>query len=58
MGDLLKIEILRKMIVMKKILEIDTDIKILMKTFVIIASVVVFVFGGLALSSLIVALLN
>jgi len=46
------------MTAMKKILDTNTDIKILLKTYAIIAAVVVFVFGGLALSSLIVALLN
>ena len=58
MGDLMEIQILRKMTVMKKILNTDSDIKILMKTYAIILAVVVFVFGGLALKAFIVGLLN
>ncbi len=58
MGDLMEIQILRKMTVMKKILDTDSDIKILMKTYAIILAVVVFVFGGLALKAFIVGLLN
>ena len=58
MGDLLKIQILRKMTVMKNILDTNTDIKILLKTYAIILAVVVFVFGGLALKAFIVGLLN
>jgi len=58
MGDLMEIQILRKMTVMKKILDTDSDIKILMKTYAIILAVVVFVFVGLALKAFIVELLN
>jgi len=43
---------------MKKILDTDSDIKILIKTYAIILAVVVFVFGGLALKAFIVGLLN
>ena len=58
MGDFMDIQILRKMTVMKKILDTDSDVKILMKTYAIILAVVVFVFGGLALKAFIVGLLN
>ena len=58
MGDLMEIQILRKMTAMKKTLDTNTDIKILLKTYVIILAVVVFVFGGLALKAFIVGLLN
>lgn len=58
MGYLIEIKILRKMTVMKNILDTNTDIKILIKTYAIIAAVVVFVLGSLALSSLVAGLLN
>ncbi len=51
-------KILREMTTMKKTLDTNTDIKILLKTYAIILAVVVFVFGGLALKAFIVGLLN